>query len=60
MEIKERGRLGFEETASRLGISKSSVSRWANAQERFPQCHGKTCLTGIRRDVPAADGSGNG
>jgi transposase len=27
-EIKERDRLSFEETASRFGISKSSVSRW--------------------------------
>jgi transposase len=33
LEIKDRDRLSFEETASRFGISKSSVSRWAKRLE---------------------------
>jgi transposase len=33
LEIKDRDKLSFEETASRFGISKSSVSRWAKRLE---------------------------
>jgi transposase len=33
LEIKDRDRLSFEETALRFGISKSSVSRWAKRLE---------------------------
>lgn len=33
LAIKDRDRLSFEETASRFGISQSSVSRWAKRLE---------------------------
>ena len=33
LEIKDRDRLSFEETASRFGISKSSVFRWTKRLE---------------------------
>jgi len=33
LEIKDRDRLSFEETALRFGISKSSVSRWVKRIE---------------------------
>lgn len=33
LEIKDRDRLSFEETALRFGISKSSVSRWVKRLE---------------------------
>jgi transposase len=39
LEIKDRDRLSFEETASRFGISKSRVSRWAKRLVRDVETH---------------------
>jgi hypothetical protein len=39
LEIKDRDRLSFEETVSRFGISKSSVSRWGKRLVRDVETH---------------------
>jgi transposase len=55
LEIKDRDRLSFEETASRFGISKSSVSRWAKrlapCQTRNKPATKKIDMERLVRDV---------